>query len=283
MSGSFGSLFDDPVGFIKPVAAGGGGVSKVGSAVFKYTSLTDPPGPSYEQSVSMNRVILKPDTAYQQSVSNTVLTLKPDANYTQDATADITLFADSNHTQDVSRLQIDPTEMLASKDSWVDATVGCIGGGTNHDGTDLQCEGIVASRKDPIFGWDVSGFDANATVTEAIVTLNMKTAPGTNGTITLNTISNANEGWDETTVVCNNIPAAVASAGTFSTTAGPGEIQITLNATGRAALEAAMGSSTFSIRLTSGSLVTNHVYESADEGTNDNLGPRLDFVFTVPV
>ena len=281
-----GSLFSDPVGLIRPVAAGGGGGGQIiGTAVLKYTSLTDPPAPQFEVDVDALRMALRGDADFTAAVDDPLrLLIRGDANFTMAAETAMRmeLFADTNFTENVSRLHFTTSQILATKDSWVDVTVGCVGGGTNRNGTDLQSEGIVATRKDPIFGWDVTGFPSNATVLSATVRLQQINAPVTSGTSTLNTIAAANEGWSESTVVCNNIPAVVASAGTFSNAAS-GAKTITLNATGRSALQTAMGSTSFSLRQTVGGLVTNHSYESADQGTNDSLGPRLSIVFTVPV
>jgi hypothetical protein len=279
--GGYGSLFADPVGFFKPVAAGGGGSTKVGSGVFRYTA-ADGNDCRFTMLAELNRITLNADTAFEHSVTNTHMTLNTDVAFDMDVSADMTLYADTAFEHSVTRVQITPSQMLAGKDSWVDVTAGCVGGGTNHDGSDLQCEGLPTSRKDPIFGWDLSGFPSNATVLSADVTLNQISAPGVTGTNTLNTISSANETWTEGGVVCNNIPAAASSAGTFSNS-GTGEKTISLNSTGLSAIETAMGSTSFSLRMTTTALVTNHSFESADEGTNDTLGPRLDVVFTVPV
>lgn len=172
--------------------------------------------------------------------------------------------------------------IVAQKDSWCDVITACPVN-LNRDATDLQAEGVTATRKDMIFGWDLSGFPTGATVTSATVTFGLKTAPTASDTMQLYTISDANESWSETTVKCSTIPATVDEVGNFviGTTAGPRDVSSALDAVGRSRIAARMGVGAFSLRaLGAGLTLTNCVFESADEGTNNALGPRLSFTWS---
>lgn len=172
--------------------------------------------------------------------------------------------------------------MLAQKDTWADVVAACPVD-TARDGSDLQSDGVVATRKDMLCGWDVSGFPVGASVSTATLTMGLKTPPVTSATASWSTIAAANEGWVESTTRCSTIPAEVASGSDSvgpGTGAGPRDVVWTLNTTGRAALEARMGVGYFSMRFRGGTGQTNCVYESADEGTNNALGPRLNVTFT---
>jgi hypothetical protein len=181
----------------------------------------------------------------------------------------------------VTLLQYTTSAILAQKDSWCDVIAACPVD-TNRDGSDLQLDGIVATRKDIIVGWDLSGFPTGATVTAATMTLGLDTAPSVGGTLTTNLIATGGETWDETTVKCSNIPAVESAQATttIATTAGPLDYPITMNAAELTRIGARMGVGTFSLRLTASAALTNCLFESA-EGFGSSLGPRLTITFTI--
>lgn len=188
---------------------------------------------------------------------------------------------------DVSLLQYTTSAIVAQKDTWADVVAACPVD-VARDGSDLQMENAIpATRKDVLIGWDLSGFPTGATVTSATVTLNLKTAPTTSGSINWGTIATANEGWVESTTRCSTIPATdgVGSSASVAigTTAGPRDISWGLDPASRTRIADRMGVGYFSLRDTFGvATLTNCVFESADEGGSNNLGPRLTVTFTLP-
>jgi hypothetical protein len=185
---------------------------------------------------------------------------------------------------DVSLLQYTMTPLLASKDSWCDVIAGCVVD-DNHNGTDLQSEGVTATKKDIIVGWDLSGLPTGATVTAASLTMNLKTAATVGVGVNLALIAAANEGWNETTVRCSTIPASDGNtAHTIQNirTDVLGDQTEDLSSVARTRIGTRMGVGAFSMRLSLVSAAaTNAVFESKDEGTNNALGPRLTLTFTV--
>lgn len=171
------------------------------------------------------------------------------------------------------------TAILAGKDTWIPNVAGCVDN-ANKNGTDLQVEGVVATRKDSYTGWDLSSYLSSATVTAASLIVNLKTAPLTNtGGVDLNHIPNANETWSETVLTCSGALSLTQfqneAAGTW---AGTGDKTITLNSTARTRIATRMGTGFYSVALTApNTLFTNMVLQSKDSGGSPGnaSGPRL--------
>lgn len=180
------------------------------------------------------------------------------------------------------------TDALAGKDTWADNVVLCPIN-TAHPATDLQLEGVV--RKDIWMAWDLTSRPAGATVSAATLKLNVKTAALTGDNSTLAHIPNADETWNEATLRCDS-GAAPGGPITLTDFQGPlantfwtsvGEKSIALNSTARTRIASRMSVGFYSIVLRASVLHTNCVLESADEGTDNILGPRLSLTYTAPL
>jgi len=187
---------------------------------------------------------------------------------------------------DVTELQYATSAILAGKDSWCE-TVALCPVDVTHDATDLEVSGTVAATRDAYMAWDLSGFPASSTVTAATFRLHLKTAALVSQDINIFKITNANEGaWTEAGLKCSNRPAADGAAmQSFATgTTSDVEIVIALNATVLTRIDDRMGAGfvTFLLQNQVASVLTS-VFESADEGTDNAEGPRLEITFTVPV
>lgn len=175
------------------------------------------------------------------------------------------------------------TDRLAAKDTWVPDVAGCVDN-TNKDTTDLQVEGVTATRKDTYIAFDLSALPSGTTVTQASLTVNLKSAPTVNtGGVDLNH-SLGNESWNETTITCSGALALTQfqneAAGTW---VGTGDKTITLNSTARSRIASVMGSSHYTIALTAPSvLFANMSLQSKDSGGSpgNSSGPRLTITFT---
>lgn len=155
---------------------------------------------------------------------------------------------------DISQLQYIITNLPASKDSWCDIVALCPVD-VNHDNDFIRLDGIAATRKDGIIGWNLSGFpvDANITVTSASVTLRTQNVEGvTPVDFEAFRIAAADEVWTEDDVRCSNIPASDGKAqdGLIRIpAAAEANFTFNLNAAGLTRLESRMGVGTFSLRL----------------------------------
>lgn len=176
------------------------------------------------------------------------------------------------------------TGRLAGKDSWVPNIALCPDD-TNKNGTDLNVEGVIATKKDSYFGWDLSTLPTGATVSAATLTVNVATAPLVAiGGVDLNHIADGSETWAEATIICSTKPALTQFQNDAASWGSTGEKSITLNATARARIAARMGVGFYTIALAApNTLFTNMVLESTDEGTNDTLGPRLTLTYSKTV
>ncbi len=205
------------------------------------------------------------------------------AGGTVTAPAHTTAFSPQTAGATISELSFSTTTIIADKDVVVNDTVGCVGAGGNRDGQDLEINGGTTTPRISFIAWDLSGFPAGATVTAATLYVECKTA-GTSGTnYTLHKISNANETWAESTLVCSGAPASAGNMQTWSAAFNStGAKTLALNGTVLARIEERMGVGFFTLRIEGGALqVVSAVLESKDEGTNDALGPRIDLAFTV--
>lgn len=171
------------------------------------------------------------------------------------------------------------TAVLATKDTWVPEVVGCADN-TNKNGTNLQLEGIVATRKDTYMGWDLSSYPAAATVSSATLSVYV-TSPATTtiGGVDLNHLANADEGWSESGLTCSTSPALTSFQNTTTNFASSGDKSITLNSTATTRMASRMGSGVYSIVFTVGTLYTNAQLQSKDSGGSPGnaSGPRLSF------
>lgn len=169
------------------------------------------------------------------------------------------------------------SNVLASKDSWAPTVAGCVDD-TNKDGTDLQVEGVVATEKRILIGWDLSSYPTGTTVSSATITFYVKvTSLVDNGRLA--TIPTANESWTEAGLICSNFPAiednvhnAVFPLGTT------GDQSVSYNLTGRSRIANRMGVSSFStIIYRDNVLLTNVQLQSKDSGGSPGnaSGPRL--------
>lgn len=169
---------------------------------------------------------------------------------------------------------------LASKDSWVDTVAGCVAN-DNHNATDLE---LAAATKDIYFAFDLSGFPAASTVTAATLRWNVKQIATTAATVSLFKITDANEGWSESTIRCDNRPPADGAA--VQTWAvgmnNLGERSLALNAGWLTRLDDRMGTSSCTFLIQAGAQVGTAIIESKDEGTANDSGPRLTLTFTSP-
>lgn len=171
------------------------------------------------------------------------------------------------------------TAVLATKDTWIPQVAGCVDN-TNKDGTNLQLEGIVATRKDPYMGWDLTAYPASAAVSSATLEVYV-TAPSAlgDGTITLNHLPNSGETWNEATLTCSTTPTLTS----FQTSAGfggtVGAEVISLNSTATARIATRLGVGAYSIAFTGGTLFQNTQMQSKDSGGSPGnaAGPRLSF------
>lgn len=179
-------------------------------------------------------------------------------------------------------LEFQTSAILATKDSWYPTVAGCVDD-ANKNGTDLQIDGVAISQKEAIFGFDLSGFPAGSTVTDATLTLRVKTAPAVQSSYALFAIGNADEGWSETVVKCSSHPAVSGGAlevvGVGAADAGTDVIFTQI----ASRVDARMGQGYVSFVLRGNdTLAVGCTFESADEGTNDAFGPRLTLTFSVP-
>lgn len=174
--------------------------------------------------------------------------------------------------------------LVASKDTYVDVIPACPADATsNHDLVDLIVDGVAATRRDCMVGWNLTGImtPATATVIAATITLNKKAGQTVSSLVTLNNIGAANEGWTEADVRCSTIPPNTGSHGSFTPGAN-GDVIITLNASGRSTLDARLNTNSWSTRIicvAPGSAVN---FQSKDGAGDTTLAPRLNFNITVP-
>lgn len=185
----------------------------------------------------------------------------------------------------ISEMRFLTSEIIAGKDLVVNNPAACVGAGGNRDGQDLEIDGSTTTPRISFMAWDLSIFPSNATVTAATLYVECKTA-GTSGTnYTLHEITDGNETWNETTVVCSDAPGSNGSMQTWSSAFdSTGAKSLALNSTALSRIEERMGAGYFTIRMQGGALqLTTAVLESKDEGTNDAKGPRIHIEFTVPI
>ncbi len=172
------------------------------------------------------------------------------------------------------------TEVLASKDSWVDTVAGCVAN-SNHDATNLAIDGIAATSKVPIVGWNLASYPSGATVSAATLSYYLVDAPTVSNGVQLFHISDANEAtWAEGAVTCSNVPAN--SGSTFDTIptgdqASAGAKTFTLGSTSRTRISDRMGVGNYSIKFVTGATGTRSNLQSKDSGGSpgNGSGPRL--------
>lgn len=177
------------------------------------------------------------------------------------------------------------SDILVPHDSWVPTVVLCPDN-ANKNGTDLEVSGTVAATKDIYMKWDLSGLPASSTVTAAQLKLHVKTAPVLSQTINMFKIPNTDEGvWTEGAITCSNRPLADGGSlqdfesGTTNDTA----ITINLNSSWLTRIDDRMGVGFCTILLQNTALdLLTTIFESADEGTNNANGPRLNISFNTP-
>jgi hypothetical protein len=200
--------------------------------------------------------------------------------------ADITDIALS-HTKsvgvDISSLTWQTSDILSPKDVWT-PTVALCPDDANKNGTDLEVSGTAAATKDAYIAWDLAGFPSNATVTAATLKLKVKTPPAASQTINTFSLADGDEGWSETGMICSNRePANGANKQAFSSGTTAVELNISLVAAWLTRIEDRMGVGFMTILLQNAAAnVLSTIFESADEGTDNALGPRLSITFTTP-
>ena len=290
---SFGvgpSLFDDPIGLIRPIAAGGGGGGQIiGLTEIRFNSATDPSPPAFTQDVSNAVLKLLPDSVdFTQDVSDTLLKFDTSNSFTMEAETAMrwTLFAATSFDQDVSRLQFETSAFTATAATWIDDLAICTGFDSNHDGTALEIEGSAGTKKTALIGFDLSGFDTNSTIVSAEMTVTVNNAPtATTGTDSV--INNATHTWSEGSVSCSTDPGPHATrntAETFTVTTSDAGVTktITLNSDHLAEIEDRMGVGSWTCRIEgdpTDPLTANHDLRDEDAAG----APTLKLIFTVPV
>lgn len=176
------------------------------------------------------------------------------------------------------------SSFLASKDCYAD-TVALCPTDTNRNSNDIQVSGTVAGTSDGYISFDLSFIPANATITNATITLRTKTTALTSQTINVFSIANGDETWSETTIKCSNRPSASGgSIASFSSGTTNGVDVSIVDSSGiitRLQQRINTNSCTFLLQNAAANLLTT-VFESKDEGTNNAFGPRLSVTFTTP-
>lgn len=173
------------------------------------------------------------------------------------------------------------TDYLAGKDTWND-TIALCPVDTNHNASDLQLEGIAATRKDVYVSFDLSALPTGVTFSSASLTLYCKTAPTVNEDVTLNHIANADEAYDEATLRCSTAPTLTPFQTWTAPFASTGDKTIALNSTALTRLAARMGVGYYTIVLTGAATLTNTVLQSKDSGgtPGNSSGPRLSSAYS---
>lgn len=171
-------------------------------------------------------------------------------------------------------------DLYADQDTYVGADSLCTDN-LNHDGEDLSFDGLLVQEKEVLLGWDLSTLDGEVTAAELVVQWKANLLEILANDVDIYSVDDADEGWDETTVTCSTRPAQDTLLQTFSWTPsgiGVGVSQtVTLNSSVIARLNEriATGHCTLLLNLSTANLLSREM-ESKDEGTNDNLGPRLN-------
>lgn len=175
------------------------------------------------------------------------------------------------------------TDWVVLKDSWYE-TIGL--GNDNHNGEPLQVEGVAATKKRAIIGWDTAAQPSGVSVSAATLRLVVHTPPvgALNVAVDVYLIPTGSEGWTETGVTRTNAPATdgalVASFTVLATLNGgaAGLVHtVSLDATARTRLGANMGVRSYSLILDSPAVAAvNLAFWDKDTGILADR-PKLSF------
>lgn len=166
--------------------------------------------------------------------------------------------------------------LLPSKDVYFDNVAGCVTD-VNRNGGELQVEGVVATKKDVVVGWDVSSFPAGANVTGGNIKLTVQTVPvgavNPNDVLSDITAAAPGEGWAEATTKCSAHPtkgAALGAAIPIKSTLNGGVVGdvYTLNFGAYAVLAGKMGVGSHTIYVDSNAVTdVNHAFYDKENGS----------------
>lgn len=179
---------------------------------------------------------------------------------------------------------LDPVQVLIDNaipghDTWVDAVVGCASD-SNHNATDLQVDSTATSAKEILLGWATSDFPSasNWNVIGMTLTLNRKATSLAARTLDLFV---ADATFDEATAKCSNRPdSSQGLVGSVNIGTTTGEKVVSLDYRARLKLRQS-GGTQFPLLVRMNTAVSADTFESADEGTGDANGPRLDVTFLI--
>lgn len=189
----------------------------------------------------------------------------------------------------VASLTYETGEILASKDSFTPTaqTLGNCNDNANKNGQDLRVGNVLLVENTPViyFAFNLTGFPANATVTQALLSLKPTAAPLLGHDYHVRGIASAGENWTEAGITCSTRPALTAPDHTFTQPSNANDLTLDITAAFASYIAGRMGSAnTCTLAIEDREAVGQiQVYESKDEGTNNAQGPRLQLRLTVPV
>lgn len=184
------------------------------------------------------------ETNFQFDVSKMTMDLFPALSSDFDMSANVSNMSimpdDVGFNQNVSELRITLTDWPVVQDAWTGASVACLSDNANHDEELLSMWELTGFEREMFVQFETDALDFGRTVAVTSATLKMRvlnsTLPLLSHTLNPLAITTGTEGWDETTVQCNNRPTQ--TGGAFVPNAvpvpnSPGDIVFVLNGTGR--------------------------------------------------
>lgn len=137
----------------------------------------------------------------------------------------------------IPSILIESTSIRVNHDTYVDEVAGCVGE-SNHNGVDMQVEGVVATRKDAYIQFETSQLvpaGQQITLLAASVFIEVSLGPiATNASGNVE-IDDTGTAWNETTLVCSTAPPAGSSYGSpqpYTVTTGfTGQLEIDITST----------------------------------------------------
>jgi hypothetical protein len=186
-------------------------------------------------------------------------------------------------------LTVEMQQNLAEKDSFVPVatTLGACNDDGNKDTQDLFVSAAALQNDARAYmAWDLSGLPTGISDATLIPTLRLK--PSINGNLvgvnrTFQHIANAGEGWDETTIKCSTTPAGTDFQ-TATQPTGTADWAVVLDEDASIRIAARMGVGFYTVVVRDSQVGgASSTFESKDQGTNDDLGPRLTIQFDIAV